>query len=212
MIKQELFIAGPAGELQAIVHKVDDQVSRVAIICHPDPLQEGTMDNKVVTTLARAFNALGLVAIRFNYRGVGQSAGTFGKIAGEVADCLAVVNWAKQQWPQAQLCLAGFSFGAYIAAEVASTVDVVQLISVAPSVERMPYAALPKVSCPWLVIQGEEDEVVSPQAVYAWFARLDANKTLIKFPHTGHFFHGKLIDLQNTIIAQTKDTLIKDED
>ncbi len=138
----------------------------------------------------------------FNYRGVGRSAGAYGNIVGETADCMAVVQWAQQQWPQAGLCLAGFSFGAYIAAAVAAKVATEQLIAIAPAVDRMPYAALGAITCPWLIIQGEDDDVVIPASVYKWFAGLQANKKLIKFPDTGHFFHGKLLDLSNVIQAE----------
>lgn len=204
MPKQELFIPGPVGNLETIVQTIDESFSGVGIVCHPDPLQEGTMHNKVVTTIAKTFNAMKMAAVRFNYRGVGQSAGAYGDVVGEVADCMAVVDWVQQQWPQARLWLAGFSFGAYVAANVATKVATEQLISVAPSVDCMPYVRLGEVKCPWLVIQGEDDEVVAPESVYRWFAGLNApNKQLIKFPATGHFFHGKLIDLQQTIEQET---------
>lgn len=199
MHKETLFIPGPAGNLEAVIQTPANAITHVGIICHPNPLQEGTMQNKVVTTVAKAFNNLGMAAIRFNYRGVGQSAGTYGDISGEVADCMAVVAYAQQRWPAAKLWLAGFSFGAYIAAAAASKVPTEQLIAIAPAVDRMPYATLPPINCPWLVIQGSEDEVVSANSVYAWFEHLNTNKQLVKFPETGHFFHGKLIDLQNTI-------------
>lgn len=202
MQKQVLTIDGPAGNIEAILNLPDlvDQ-SKVAVVCHPDPLQSGTMDNKVVTTVAKSFNQLNIPCVRFNYRGVGNSSGVYGDVVGEVADCLAVVAWAKQQYPQAHLYLAGFSFGAYIAADAATKVPVTYLLSIAPSIDRMPYNALPHISCPWVVIQGEDDDVVDPNSVYNWFAQLDANKTLIKFPSTGHFFHGKLLELQQQIVA-----------
>lgn len=203
MHKQEIFIAGPVGKLEAVIQTVETPITRVGIICHPNPLQEGTMQNKVVTTVAKTFNAMGMIAVRFNYRGVGQSDGEYGAISGEVADCMAIVQWVHQQWPQAKIWLAGFSFGAYIAAEVATKVACEQLISIAPAVDRMPYKTLPTVLCPWLVIQGEDDEVVIPESVYTWFEGLKAHKTLVRLPETGHFFHGKLIDLQQVIEANT---------
>jgi uncharacterized protein len=200
MPKQAINIQGPSGVLEALFYiPANPDYNRIAIMCHPHPLQEGTMHNKVVTITAKAFNTLLIPCVTFNYRGVGNSAGVYGDVHGEVADCLAVVTWVQQHWPQAQLCLAGFSFGAYIAAEVATKVPAVMLISIAPSVERMPYHELAKITCPWLVLQGEDDEVVVPQAVYTWFEQLEANKQLIKFATTGHFFHGKLIDLQNQV-------------
>jgi alpha/beta superfamily hydrolase len=204
MHQQLVTIAGPTGTLEAVLHDTDMPVTHVGIICHPHPLQDGTMQNKVVTTVARTFNNMGITAIRFNYRGVGLSEGTYGEVTGEVDDCMAVIAWAMQQWPQAKLWLAGFSFGAYIAAAAASKVPTQQLISIAPAVERMPYETLGKIDCPWLVIQGESDEVVTPQAVYDWFEALDAQKTLVRLPETGHFFHGKLMDLRREIEFFTK--------
>lgn len=194
-------IPGPAGVLEAVMHlPATENFSRVGIVCHPHPLQQGTMHNKVVTTVVKTFNSLGIPCVRFNYRGVGNSSGEYGEVVGEVADCLAVVNWLKQKYPHAELYLAGFSFGAYIAAETASKVETKQLISIAPAVERMPYAQLPSIACPWLVIQGEDDDVVTPDAVYAWFETLmNPDKTLIKVPGAGHFFHGKLVDMQRII-------------
>lgn len=197
----DVIIPGPAGALEAVMHlPATENFSRMGIVCHPHPLQQGTMHNKVVTTVVKTFNSLDIACVRFNYRGVGNSAGEYGDVVGEVADCLAVVNWLKQQYPYAELYLAGFSFGAYIAAETASKVATKQLISIAPAVERMPYAQLPNIACPWLVIQGEEDDVVTPSAVYAWFETLiNPDKTLIKVPGAGHFFHGKLVDMQRII-------------
>lgn len=193
-------IDGPAGKLQAILQlPAAADYSKFAIVCHPHPLQEGSMHNKVVTTTCKAMLALKIPCLIFNFRGVEQSEGEFGQIKGEVADCMAVVDWINQQYPAADLYLAGFSFGAYIAAEVATKVSTRCLISIAPAVERMPYEQLPAVTCPWLVIMGEEDEVVTPAAVFTWFDTLHANKTLSKFPGTGHFFHGKLLELQRVI-------------
>jgi len=200
MTKQEIIIPGPVGALEAVVHlPAQPDYARFGVICHPHPLQDGTMNHKVVTTVVKAFIAHNIPCIRFNFRGVGNSAGSYGNVVGEVEDCMAIVAWVLQQWPQTQLYMAGFSFGAYVAAEVATKVPSHQLISIAPSVERMPYYALPKVTCPWLVIMGEQDEVVAPQAVFAWYDQLTANKTVVKFPDAGHFFHGKLPQLQQAI-------------
>lgn len=200
MDKQAITILGPVGVLEAVVHLPDNpDYGRFGVICHPHPLQDGTMNHKVVTTVVKAFIAHNIPCIRFNFRGVGNSAGSYGDVIGEVADCMAVVDWVLQQWPQTQLYMAGFSFGAYIAAEVATKVTTKQLISIAPSVERMPYYELPKITCPWLVIMGEQDEVVVPQAVFTWYDQLDATKALVKFPEAGHFFHGKLPQLQQAI-------------
>lgn len=200
MQKKELTITGPVGALEAVLHlPATENYTHFGIICHPHPLQDGTMNHKVVTTIAKAFIAMNIPCIRFNFRGVGNSAGSYGDVVGEVADCMAIIEWVQQQWPQTLLYMAGFSFGAYVAAEAATKVPTHRLISIAPSVERMPYEKLPKVNCPWLVIMGEQDEIVVPQAVFSWFEKLDADKRLIKFPDTGHFFHGKLPELQQAL-------------
>lgn len=211
---EKLKIAGPLGDLETEITYTSPiepaTIEKIAIICHPHPLQQGSMDNKVVTTIAKAFNKLTIPAIRFNYRGVGQSVGTYGDMVGEVEDCQAIIDWVKSQYPRAKIILAGFSFGAYIAAKACADNlrDVAYLCTVAPSVERMPFDALPYIDCQWLVIMGDEDEIVRPVAVFEWFERLRANKQLIKFPGAKHFFHGKLVDLQNTLYTHFKATLL----
>lgn len=197
------FVPGPAGQLEAILLKNPQPSKGVAIICHPHPLKEGTMHNKVVHTLSRAFLKRGIDSVRFNYRGVGQSEGSFGNSVGETADVLAVLAWVDSQYPQAEIYLAGFSFGAYIAAMGATQHPCRQLFSIAPAVTHQPYDQLPPIHCPWLVVQGENDEVVSPDGVYAWFEKATqkavAPMQLIKLPETSHFFHSKLIVLRDLI-------------
>lgn len=180
----------------------------VGIICHPHPLHEGTMHNKVVYTLSRALQAKGLHTVRFNFRGVGKSEGQYGNSTGEVADLMAVLAWVDQVLPQSKIWLGGFSFGAYIAAKGATQHPCQQLFTVAPSVENQPYDQLATVSCPWNIIQGEEDEVVPPEAVYAWVEshkESQPNLSLIRMPKASHFFHGELINLraivENAFIA-----------
>jgi uncharacterized protein len=133
--EQRLFIPGPAGQLEAIHTTPEEgQADRIAIICHPHPLHEGTMNNKVVTLLAKTFNKLGFETLRFNYRGVGKSEGHYGDRVGEIEDLKAVKAWAE---PKSQFCLSGFSFGAFIAASVANeSENVSQLITVAPAIHR----------------------------------------------------------------------------
>jgi alpha/beta superfamily hydrolase len=212
---EKLKIIGPLGNLEAELtanNHIDEPaiVEKIAIICHPHPLQQGNMNNKVVTTLAKTFNKLDIPCIRFNYRGVGESVGTYGDMVGEVEDCQAVVDWVKSKFPRAKIILAGFSFGCYIAARTCADnlKDVVYLCTVAPSVERMPFDELPFIDCQWLIIMGEDDEVVRPVAVFEWYERLKANKQIIKFPGAKHFFHGKLVDLQNAMYQHFKATLL----
>lgn len=186
-------VMGPVGRLEVIYGHVDHPRG-LALICHPDPCEQGTMHNKVVTTLCRRFEAAGYVSVRFNYRGVGESEGSYGHRFGEVADAIAVLQDARQRYPDCadRLWLAGFSFGAYIAAYLAQAFDVCGLMSVAPSVKTADYSALGDPGCPWSILQCRDDEVVSPQAVMAWSASHQPAPTLTWVQGCGHFFHGKL--------------------
>ena len=167
-----LLLPGPVGAIEVATDVPTPEVARTgtAIICHPHPLQGGTMHNKVVTTLERALRELGLATVRFNFRGVGASQGSFDGGHGETDDALALAAWVQRVRPGDALWMAGFSFGSYVALSVATTLPVRQLITVAPAVTRLDFSALPMPACPWLVIQGEADEVVDPAAVYAYVA------------------------------------------
>ena len=157
------------------------------------------MHNKVVTMIARALRELGLATVVFNFRGVGASAGEYDEGHGETEDLISVATWAQQARPDSALWLAGFSFGSYVAARAAAQLPVRQMISVAPPVSRWDFSGLASPLCPWLVIQGETDEIVDPQAVYAWVAAQPEPPTLTRMPDTGHFFHRRLMDLRGAI-------------
>lgn len=195
------FIPGPAGLLEAVetapIH--NNTPKGIAIICHPHPLYEGTMNNKVVTTLVKAYNHLGLTAIRFNFRGIGNSQGAYDNAIGEVDDLRAVINWCQKRSPTQSIYLAGFSFGSYIAAKVASQQPVTHLVSVAPPVVNFDFASLPPITCPWIVIQGDQDEVVPPEAVFAWVKTRIPPPQFICLTGASHFFHGKLIELRQRL-------------
>lgn len=203
--EQELFISGPIGQLQAVIHQGDEAghfASRnlLVIVCHPHPVHGGTMDNKVVTTLMRTYRDLGIHVLRFNFRGVGKSEGGFDNAIGEVDDLVAVITWAKQQLPQAPLLLAGFSFGSSIAAQASYQVDALQhLTLVAPPVERYPYDRHSQFPCALAVIQGDKDERVIADGVYQWAAGLQSPAELLRYPGAGHFFHGYLTQLKNDL-------------
>ena len=197
-----LTLAGPAGALEAMVEFPDAEIAAqpvVAIVCHPLPTEGGTMNNKVVTMTARALRELGVTTLRFNFRGVGHSAGEFDEGPGELADLYAVAEWVRHERPDALLWLAGFSFGAYVSIRASARIEPAALISLAPPAGRWEFdAATPRM--PWLVVQGEEDEIVDPDAVYRWLATLDAPQlTLVKMPECSHFFHGKLVDLRGVV-------------
>lgn len=199
---ENLMLIGPSGKLEAMTTWPMDRatVTGVAIICHPHPLYQGTMHNKVVTTMMKALAKLGLATVRFNYRGVGQSEGAYGAMQGEIEDLLAVKAWVQQALPQVPIGLAGFSFGAFISARVAhQDHEIVQLLSVAPAVNHADFGQLTAIQCPWLVIQGERDEIVPIDAVIAFAKAPPSPLQLITLPETSHFFHGQLLKLQQVI-------------
>ena len=204
---ERLSIPGPAGALQALVETplgADGEPAvapAFAVVCHPHPLYGGTMDNKVVYTVARALESLGAPAIRFNFRGVGSSAGQYDEARGETADALAVIAWGRQRWPQLPLWLSGFSFGAAVAVRAAGTAQPERLIAVAPGITLISVkdAAPPK--CPWLVALGDADEVVDPAVVTGWARALEPPPTLAVLPGASHFFHGRLHELRDTVLA-----------
>lgn len=195
-------LPGAAGNIEVLATPADPDNTKaaVAVICHPHPLYGGTMTNKVVSTLARACQNLGLRTVRFNFRGVGKSEGSFADGVGETEDLFRVIEWAKQACPGAALWLAGFSFGGYIAARAATQLPgVAQLITVAPQASRFTAAPFPPITCPWVLVQGEKDEVVSAEEVFAWVETLNLKPIVIRMPDAGHFFHGKLLELREKL-------------
>jgi len=196
-----LLLPGPAGVLETIVEHPEADAARagVAVICHPHPLHEGTMHNKVVTMVARSLRELGLATVRFNFRGVGESTGEYDEARGETLDLLAVAEWAGGQRPDLALWLAGFSFGSYVALLGARHLPVKQMILVAPPVGRWDFSAAIAPPCPWLVIQGEDDEVVEPQAVFDWIDAMEEKPTLVRMPEASHFFHRRMMDLRGAV-------------
>jgi len=197
----EFFLSGPAGRLECLadVPEADQARPAVVVLCHPHPLHGGTMRNKVVTIMERSLRELGLKTVRFNFRGTGESEGEFDDGEGELDDLLAVVEWARKTCPDSDLWLGGFSFGAYVALKAAQDLPVRQLITIAPPVERYGFEQLMPPNCPWLVVQGDEDEVVSPEAVFKWADGLDQEANLVVMEGTGHFFHRRLMDLRGLI-------------
>jgi len=196
--ESHFFIEGPAGKLEVQTLSAKNAHKGVGIICHPHPLFQGTMQNKVVHALSRAFHHKDLHTIRFNFRGVGKSEGHFGDSIGEIEDLMAVLAWSDKVLGKPPLWLAGFSFGSYIAASGAARHECVQLFTVAPAVNHQPYDSLKNIICPWVIIQGEKDEVIPPEVVYEWAHRYP-DITLLKLPEASHFFHGNLATLRSLV-------------
>lgn len=200
-------LPGPCGDLETWL-SVPEQLPaapgrQVAVLMHPHPQYAGSMHNKVISTLAWAFLNKGIATVRFQFRGVGASAGSYGNISGEVEDARAVMDWLLAANPGA-VSVAGFSFGAYVAAAMTSTYECKQLLLLAPSIARMPYASLPPISCPGVVIQGVADEVVDVADSDRW--ALASGLDYVRWQGVSHFFHGQLVRLRQlllTIIANS---------
>ena len=200
---ERLTLPGPAGGLEALIETPAGAAaapSAFAVVCHPHPLFGGTLDNKVVYTVARAFEQLGAPAIRFNFRGVGASAGVHDDGRGETEDALAVIAWGRARWPGAQLWLGGFSFGGAVAFLAAATARPARLVLVAPGVTKIDVTHAPPPACPWLVIQGDADDVVPADFVLPWaHAIVPAPETAI-LSGAGHFFHGRIHELRDAVL------------
>jgi alpha/beta superfamily hydrolase len=229
---ERLVIPGPAGDIQALIETpadpVDtDEVRAFGVICHPHPLYGGTLDNKVVYALARAFEELGAPVIRFNFRGVGTSEGHYDEGIGETDDALAVIAYGRQRWPRAALWLAGFSFGGAVAirasgsAQSSSSVES-GLLQFQPAGEGRDFGSLERlvVAAPaitlvdvqdvltpskWLIVQGGADDVVLPDAVLEWAAKRSPAPTVSVLAGAGHFFHGRLLELREAVLTFMRD-------
>ena len=195
---------GAAGPLEVVINDPLDEKPGsprrgIALIAHPHPLYGGTLDNKVVQTLAKAFHAQGYLAVRMNFRGVGRSAGTFDEGVGETEDWLIVAEAMLRRFGALPLLLAGFSFGGFVISRVANRLIAdrtppEKVVLVAPAVGRFAVEAVPAGT---LVIQGEQDDVVALADVLEW-AR-PQHLPVVVLPGAGHFFHGNLPELQRIV-------------
>ncbi|MGL5741206.1 MAG: alpha/beta hydrolase [Legionella sp.] len=194
-----LLLQGALGALEAILTVPEQRHPHfIAVLGHPHSLQGGTMNNKVVTTLARTFKDLGIPSLRFNFRGVSASEGTYDAGIGESDDMLVLVRQLQQEQPQVKLIFAGFSFGSYVAYRAAAQFAGHLLITIAPPVHHYNYQEF-VAPHPWLIVQGDEDEVVPPVDVFNFAAEAKPEIPVIHFANTGHFFHGKLIELKTKL-------------
>jgi len=196
-------IAGPAGRIECAIDRPDSQPRGVAVVCHPHPQFGGTLDNKVVQTLARAFVQLGWASVRFNFRGIGTSEGTWDEGQGEVDDALAVVGAARgrPEFVALPLALAGFSFGGYVAATAAERLPEAEkplrLVLVGPSTQKQQVPAVPADT---VVIHGESDDIVPLAATLDW-AR-PQTLPIVVLPGVGHFFHGQIALLKSVLVRE----------
>ncbi len=199
-----LTLAGPSGAIEARLESADEIGTAIpavfGVVCHPHPLYGGTMDNKVTHVLARAMQESGAPTFRFNFRGVGASAGVFDNGRGEVDDLAAVVAEGRRRWPSAELWLGGFSFGAFVALSGASRLAPVKLVAVAPPVARFELGSVVHPECDWLLAQGDADDVVPSDAVLRWAAEQPRPPRLHVLHGAGHFFHGRLHELKPLVL------------
>lgn len=210
---ERLAIDGPAGALEALLEWPTGAppagsasasaagVGAVGVVCHPHPLFGGAMTNKVVHTVARAFRDQGAPTLRFNFRGVGASGGQYDEGRGETEDLLAVTAWAAHRLPGTALWLAGFSFGSWVALRALERLAPQRLVTVAPPVGRWDFGALTRPRCPWLIVQGDRDELVDVRAVSRWAEETGAHPQLQVLAGADHFFHGRLHDLRDVVSA-----------
>ncbi len=193
-------ISGPAGDIEVILEVPTNVDHRyLAMLGHPHSLQGGTMQNKVVTTMARAFRELSIASIRFNFRGVGRTAGEYDKGIGESQDMLYLLSLC--ECTNAMVFFAGFSFGSYVAFKAlteyqANYSEPTALITIAPSVHHYDYSLELRPNTPWLIVIGQEDEIVPVPSVTEFVQAHILSPEVEYFPDTGHFFHGKLLDLK----------------
>jgi len=204
LLKREtpLSLDGPCGVLEGLYFE-QPQAKGLALICHPNPVKGGTMLNKVVSTLQRTARDAGYSTLRFNYRGVGASAGTHDMVEGEVDDAEASLRWLMAQQPGLPLTLLGFSFGGFVAGRLAARLEaegvaLQRLVMVAPAVSRLLDRPLAE-RCELTIIQPEQDEVIDAESVYAFSAGLQRPHELLKVAECGHFFHGKLVELKELV-------------
>lgn len=202
---EKLFIDGPAGRLEAMVERPDSGAAvGCVVVCHPHPQHGGTMHNKVAHTLARAFVRMGYAALRFNFRGTEASEGEFDGGNGELDDALAAIAWMRARYPEGPIWVAGFSFGAAIAVKAAVKTPLDGLISVAPAITRFASGIETQPRCPWLIIQGDEDELVPVDDTVVWVDGLEPGPELLIIPGGEHFFHGRLLDLRESVMQFVK--------
>lgn len=208
---ETLMIQGSVGDLEIRFHAVDSEkspagsVKKLIVLSHPHPLYGGTMNNKVITTMERAFQKQGFSTICYNFRGVGKSEGEYDQGVGEVEDLLAVVEWARLDQSFDNIHLGGFSFGSFVSLKALEHLQVDSLLTVAPPIGIYDFSTIvwPEFAqsegfC-WTMIQGGQDEVICAQEVLDWARQVAKKPDVYWRENASHFFHGELIWLRKVI-------------
>ena len=221
VVPEPLRLEGGAGIIEALLEcpatldtgggapVVDSAPRSVALCCHPHPLYGGSLSNKVIHTVARAFVAAGVPALRFNFRGVGASAGVHDDGRGETEDLVAVAGQLRRRFPGADLWLAGFSFGAWVSLRAAARLRPARLVTVAPPVGRWDFADIAAPACPWLLLQGTADELLDATEVETWARALSPEAQITLLPEASHFFHGRLHEVRDLVEAFARQAYIE---
>ena len=202
---EKVTVAGPVGILEGILDIPDlprstiDSPAYISVNCHPHSLHGGSMTNKVIHTVSRCIAGLGIPSLRFNFRGVGKSEGSFDHGQGERQDLAAAIDWLEKRYPNAKLILSGFSFGAYVTALAANDLSPTLLLSVAPPVKRFDFDGFMRPRADWTVIMGDEDELVEFSAVQEWVTTFEPVPQLVTMNGASHFFHGRLLELREHV-------------
>lgn len=204
---QHVEVPGPAGALEGVLQEHHGAAHPIAaIVCHPHPQFGGTLHNKVTHRVAATLHALGAAVLRFNFRGVGKSAGTFDEGDGEREDARAALAWLAARHPSARRWVAGFSFGSWIAARLAaSDASIERLILIAPPVARSGFSLLQDLSVPKLVIQGTADDLCPPMALHPEFERWAGPKRLVLIEGATHFFDKRLGELAHALVEALRE-------
>ena len=193
-------IPGAVGQLEALLDLPEGPPRRAVVFAHPLPIKGGTMHTKVVFQAAKALTRIGCVVLRFNFRGVGRSAGTWDNGRGEMDDYRAAVDFVSARYPELELWAAGFSFGSYIAMTAGADDDrMCALIGIAPPVNRYEYASVKLSTKPKFIVHGESDELIPLKAVREFYARLQDPKELIEIDRANHLFEGQASEVGDAL-------------
>mgnify|MGYP001827496549 FL=1 len=206
-VTEKLAIEGPVGKLEAILERPGEgALEGAAVVCHPHPQHGRTMHNKVAHPLARAFVRSGFETLRFTVRGPEGSEGQYDDGIGELDDALAAVEFMRARHGAYPLWLAGFSFGAAIAVKAGVATHIDGLVSVAPAISRFAAGLASQPECPWLIIQGDADELVDVEETVTWVDSLEPGPELLIINGAEHFFHGRLTELRQAVMEFVADS------